>query len=220
MVHILLHTKMRLTKRQKEIYTQIQEYMEDSGGISPTLAELMETSGITTKKGVAFHLDALEKKGFIVRTGDARGIRLVSDSSGSYIKIPLLGYANAGEPLIKAEEEFHGELLVEKQLLTRKRKVFGVELRGDSMDKKSINGVLMENGNFVIISKESQVVDGDVVLVVINDGATVKTYKREDEMFVLYPESSNPIHKPIYMNPDSGQIVGKVITVLNNPTKE
>ncbi len=193
--------------------------MEISDGESPTLSELMIETGIKTKKGVASHLDALEKKGFIRRTGDARGIRLLLDETGDFLAIPLLGYANAGEPLIKAEEEFLGELMVDQKLIKRKRKVFGLELRGDSMDTKVMNGVPMDNGNFVIVSKESQVADGDVVLAIINEGATIKTYKKEGGILVLYPESSNPIHKPIYVDSSRGQIVGKVITVLNNPNK-
>lgn len=212
--------EQKLTKRQKQIYDILLSYMEDSEGVSPTLPELMELSGISTKKGVASHLSALERKGYIQRTGEARGIRLLLDDSGDLARIPLIGYANAGEPLIEAEDEFHGELMVERKFLRGRRKVFGVELRGDSMELRVVNGVPMSNGNFVIVVKESEVIDGDAVLAVINDSATVKSLKKDKGMFILYPESSNPIHKPIYIKNDSARIVGKVITVLSNPTKE
>lgn len=211
---------IKLTKRQKQIYEHIVKYMKDFDGISPSLPDLMEITGITTKKGVASHLDCLERKGYIKRTGEARGIRILLDESGDFERVPLLGYANAGEPLIQVEEEYHGELLVHKRLLKSKRKVFGVELRGDSMNKRLMNGITMENSNFVIIVKEEDVKNGDVVLAEINGGATVKTYKKEGEICVLYPESNNPIHKPIYMQCDKGQIIGRVVTVLNNPNKD
>lgn len=208
---------MKLTARQREILVYIEESFQDRG-YAPTLTELMELTGIETKKGVAFHLDALEKKGYIKRTGEARGVKLISDDSGRYLRVPLIGYANAGEPLIDAKEEFHGELLVDKKLLDPRRPVFGIELRGDSMEKRVMNGVPMKSGNYAIVLKDGQISDGDAVLALINDAATVKSVKREKGMYVLYPESSNDIHKPIYIK-DKGSFIGKVVTVLNNPTQ-
>lgn len=208
-----------LTKRQNLILSVVEEYLRDNGE-SPTLPEIMAEVGITTKKGVAFHLDALEKKGYITRNGRARGIRLVSDRSGDFLRVQLLGYANAGEPLVDAKEEFVGELLVDKKLLHHKRSVFGVELRGDSMNQESLNGTFMENGNYILVAKDVDVSDGDIVVAMVNGGATVKTYHRDDKTVILAPNSSNTIHKPIYVKSKSDLILGKVLTVLNNPSNK
>ena len=81
-----------------------------------------------------------------------------------------MGYANAGSPMIEAQEEFIGELTVDKKLLKRKRKVFGLEVRGDSMNRYQLNGVNMRSGNFAIIEKDTQIKPGEAVLAVINGG--------------------------------------------------
>ncbi|WKZ30993.1 MAG: transcriptional repressor LexA [Candidatus Dojkabacteria bacterium] len=212
--------EVALTKKQAEVLDLIKHKF-DQDGTAPSLNEMMGELGLSTKKSVAFHLDALERKGYIVRNGRARGIKLLGDLAGDFITVPLMGFANAGEPLMTAEDEYLGELTVDRSLLKSSRKVFGVELRGDSMDRKKMNGVHMRNGNYAIIAKDAEVRNGDVVLAVINHGATVKTFKRDGKVVTLFPESTNPIHKPIYVdNENSTYIAGKVITVLNNPVNE
>lgn len=206
-----------LSKRQKVVLDLLKDSLK-TNGYAPTLTEMMEVLGISTKKGVAFHLDALEKKGYIYRTGEARGISLVQGDSNMFISVPILGFANAGTPLVLAEEEHMGELSVDKNILKGKKKVFGLEIKGDSMDIKSMNGVNMQSGNYALVVRDAQVNNGDVVLAVLDGAATLKTFKREGDTVVLYPESSNPVHKPLYMKQgDDSFINGKVMTVLSNP---
>lgn len=212
--------EVSLTKKQAEVLDLIQEEYKKRGS-APSLSEMMAKLGLSTKRSVAFHLDALERKGYIVRNGRARGIKLLGGSFGEFAAVPLMGFANAGEPLMNAEDEYLGELMVEKTLIKGNRKVFGVELRGDSMDRKQLNGVPMRSGNYAIVAKDMEIHNGDVVLAVINHGATVKTFKRDGSIVALFPESSNPVHKPIYVdNENSTYIAGKVVTVLNNPMNE
>ncbi|GAB4157122.1 MAG: transcriptional repressor LexA [Candidatus Dojkabacteria bacterium] len=207
-----------LSKRQKEVFDKLSLYIE-ANGESPTLAELMGILNISTKKGVAFHLDALEKKGYIYRTGGTRGITLVAKESEGFVSIPILGFANAGQPLVLAEEDNLGEVMVDKKLIKPNRKVFGLEIKGDSMNRRMINGIPLANGNYVLVAQNVEVHDGDVVLAVIEDAATIKTIKHEKNMVVLYPESTNPNHKPIYISSrDNSFINGKVLTALSNPS--
>ena len=110
-----------LTKKQTEVLDLVKAYV-DQHGYSPSLTEMMKILGLSTKRSVAFHLDALEKKGYITRTGQARGIRLAAKAVGSdFLTVPLLGFANAGAPMILAEEEDNGELTVDKKLLGGQR---------------------------------------------------------------------------------------------------
>jgi repressor LexA len=210
--------KPKLTQRQKQVLELVNKHIKDFG-YSPTLSELMDELDISTKKGVAFHLDALEKKGYLSRTGESRGIIISQSNLRGFLNIPLLGYANAGTPLALAKEEYIGELTVDEKIVKGRRKVFGLEIKGDSMDKKVLNGVPMFNGNYAIVAKDLEIEDGDVVLAVINDAATIKTYKKEGKNIVLYPESTNPVHRPIYIEDDGESFInGKVLTVLSNPT--
>lgn len=209
--------KATLSKRQAEVLSLLKDSITTEG-YAPTLTELMEQLGVSTKRGVAFHLDALEKKGYIYRTGEARGISLIESESDSFISIPILGFANAGTPLVLAEEENIGELTVDKNILKGKKKVFGLEIKGDSMNRKKLNGITMDNGNFALIVKDAQINNGDVVLAVLDGAATIKTFRREGDTVVLYPESNNSVHKPIYIKADDDSFInGKVMTVLSNP---
>ena len=156
-----------------------------------------------------------------MRTSEPRGIHLIEDDEPVYeylIGIPVLGYANAGTPLVSAEEENLGIINIQKKLLKGRKNLFSVIIKGDSMDKRVLGGVTLQNGSYLIVQKDAEITDGDVVVAIIDNSATVKNFKRSKDMVVLYPESSNPRHKPIYLDKESESIInGKVIKVLENP---
>lgn len=207
-----------ITLRQKRILEVITNYITEYNE-SPTLAEIQDSVGIKTKRGVAKHLDALEKKGYIYRNGKSRGITLDSVISSDMYDIPILGYANAGQPLVYAEEDMVGSIKVEKEMLPKSKDLFALIVKGDSMNKRVINNVPIMDKNFVIVDKQTSFIDGDVVLAVIDNAATLKTFKRGSNSVILYPESSNPVHTPIYLKEDSDAMInGKVIAVLENPS--
>ena len=86
------------------------------------------------------------------------------------------------------------------------------------MNMKTISRVPLADGNYVVVEKDGEIRDGDVVLAVIDNAATIKTFKRSSNSVILYPESSNPVHTPIYLKNDiEGFINGKVIAVFENP---
>jgi repressor LexA len=209
-----------LTSKQDKVLKIIRDFYLDNG-YAPSLTELQELLSITTKRGVVNHLIALERKGYIMRTSEPRGIHLVEDEEPIYeylIGIPVLGYANAGTPLVSAEEENMGVINVHRDLLKKKKDLFSLIIKGDSMNKKIVNGELLSNGSYLIVQKDAEINDGDVVVAIIDNSATVKTYKKSGNMVILYPESSNIKHKPIYLNKDSESMInGKVIKVLENP---
>lgn len=209
----------KITKRQEEVLNTIKNYIDENDD-SPTLNELQEILNIATKRGVAKHLEALERKGFLYRTGQTRGI-VISDpfESNQMFNIPILGHANAGSPLVFAEEDIVGSITVDKQFISENADNFCLIVKGDSMNMRTVNKVAIADKNYVIVQKNAAYTDGDVVLAVIDNAATIKTYKKSQNSVILYPESTNPVHTPIYLNEDSnGFINGKVIAVLENPT--
>ena len=209
-----------ITLKQKRVLESLTTYLSEFD-MAPTLAELQEMLGINTKRGVVKHLEALEKKGYIYRNGKSRGIFLDSTFSSDMYDVPVLGYANAGRPLAMAEEEIMGVIKMDKDVLTQKPDLFALMVKGDSMNTRRINKVPILNNSYVIIEKSGQVSDGDVVLAVIDNAATIKTLKRSDNSVILYPESDNPIHTPIYLrNSSEAYINGKVIAVLENPSNQ
>jgi len=212
----------KLTERQEEVLKKIRDFYLDNG-YAPSLGELQEFLNISTKRGVVNHLKALEKKGYIIRTNKPRGIHVVKDQiEESYeylVGVPILGYANAGTPISLAQEENLGMLQIDKTLVKgMESELFALIIKGDSMNMKSINGRNLEDGHYVVVQKDSDYKDGDTVVAIVDGCATVKNIKKNRGMVILYPQSSNPMHKPIYLNSKSNSIInGKVIMVLDNP---
>ncbi len=211
-----------LTKKQEKVLRIIRQYYLENG-YAPSLGELQEFLGISTKRGVVNHLIALEKKGYIIRTGDPRGIHIVdNDEEIVYdylIGVPILGYANAGTPLVNAEEENLGHIKVDPKLVNRRGDLFALIVKGDSMDLAEIEGKNIEEGSYLIVQKDAEIKDGDVVVAIIDNSATVKRFKKGDGMITLYPESTNPLNQPIFLDKDTDVMFnGKVIKVLENPT--
>jgi repressor LexA len=218
----------KLTERQERVLTLIRDFFLENGE-APSLGELQNKLGFSSKRGVVNHLIALENKGYIIRTSEPRGIQLLDSSDDSNLEyeyligIPIFGYANAGTPLVVAEEDSLGILKIDKNLLGKKseKNLFGLIVKGDSMDERDLDGIKVEDGKYLIIDKSADVQDGDIVVAVIDNSATVKNISlKTKDMVVLYPESSNPKHQPIYIDSDSDFIInGKVIKVLDNPMK-
>ncbi len=212
--------QVNVTEKQEEILVFIRDFYLEKGK-APSLTELQERFEIKSKRGVVNHLEALEKKGFIIRNGQPRGIHLQNEKNFDYlIGIPILGYANAGTPLALAQEEYIGNLQVDKNLLKGREDVFSVILKGNSMNKYKMNDVKLEDGNYAIVDKSSEIRNNDVVLALIGDCATVKIFKSFGEILALYPYSYDPQNQPIYLDKKrEDDINGKVIMVLEKHLK-
>lgn len=211
-----------LTEKQELVLKVIRSYYLENG-IAPSLNELQAMLNISTKRGVVNHLIALERKGYIFRTGEPRGIHMVNEEEDVVyeylVGVPILGYANAGTPMVAAEEENIGVLKIDRNLLGRKRDLFSLIVKGDSMDLAEVDGKRIVEGNYLIVQKDSEIVNGDIVVAIIDNCATVKKIKLGEDMIVLFPQSSNPANQPIYISNDSESIInGKVVKVLDNPT--
>ncbi|KUK77213.1 MAG: Repressor LexA [candidate division WS6 bacterium 34_10] len=218
----------KLTQRQEQVLTLIRDFFLENGQ-APSLGELQDMLGFSSKRGVVNHLIALENKGYIFRSSEPRGIKLLDETDDSNIEyeyligIPIFGYANAGTPLVMAEEEALGMLKVDKNLIGKKveKDLFALIVKGDSMNERDLDGIKVEEGKYLIVDKEAEVQDGDVVVAVIDNSATVKNISlNTKDMVVLYPESNNPKHQPIYIDSNSDFLInGKVVKVLDNPMR-
>jgi repressor LexA len=207
----------QLTPTQENTYNLIRKFLF-TRGFAPTLSELQLSLGGITKRAVVKQLEALERKGRIQRSSKPRGIRLRELEDNNIINANILGYANAGSPMVFAEEQRVGVLRIDKSLLPVTKNVFALVIKGDSMNRRKINNTRLDDGNYAIVANNQDISNGDVVLAIIDNCATIKTYRNDGQMVVLYPESSNRQHKPIYLSSQSeGIVYGKVIAALNNP---
>lgn len=209
-----------LTPKQKIVLRAIKQLFSEQGK-SPTVRELREKTselGLHLKSLRSFfiYLNELEKKGYIRRTSQGRGIMLKGVDKNTFMDIPVLGVANAGMALMFADEYVEGYLKVSKKIV-KDRKVFAVQVSGTSMNLAKVNGKTIEDGDFILVDKNcEEFASGDKVLVVVEGLATVKTYRTVDgKNIALVPESTDPKHKPIFLTEDDNFVInGKVIDVL------
>ena len=199
---------MKITQRQKELFDYIKNEIQDRG-LPPTVSEMAKFLRVSSKNAVAKLLSALEELELIKRDGSARGIRLF-DGFGNKImpgtfSAPLLGTVPAGGPIVV--EEHVEEWINLPSSLTRGRKdVFLLQVRGDSMERA---GIL--EGDLVIVKPTREVRNGDIVVALLHDEATVKRFIEIKGRKYLKPE--NPKYQNIYPQ-DEWTVQGKVMGVI------
>lgn len=204
-----------ISESDKKVYALIRNRIIQ-GLETPTLFEINEITGKTSPRSAVLALERLEKAGLIRREGRNQ-IRLTSESltsnaSVSTLDIPLVGYVAAGIPIL-AEENVEAMIPVSTALARPGSKYFLLRVVGDSMNQVQVNGANIENGSVVLVRQQSTADNGDKVVALINDEATVKIFEKANGIVILRPKSSNPIHKPIILT-DNCMIQGVVVAVL------
>ena len=191
--------------------TEILEYIKEvtlSRGYPPTVREIGEAVGLKSSASVHAHLATLEKNGYIRRDpSKPRAIEIVDDEFAltrkEYAQIPIVGRVAAGEPLL-AEENIQDYFPIPVEMLPNDQ-IFMLIVRGDSM----INAGIFD-GDKVIVRQKNSAQNGDIVVALIEDGATVKTFYNEGDHIRLQPE--NPDYDPIIVKDVA--ILGEVIGVF------
>lgn len=196
-----------LSVKQAQILECIKE-VTLSRGYPPTVREIGLEVGLKSSATVHAHLDNLEAKGYIRRDPTKpRAIEIVDDEFAlarrEYAQIPIVGRVAAGEPIL-AEENIMDYFPIPADMLPGDE-VFMLIVRGDSM----INAGILD-GDKVIVRQKNTARNGDIVVALIEDGATVKTFYREKDHIRLQPE--NPDYDPILVR--DVQILGEVIGVF------
>jgi len=173
-----------LTARQKAVYDFLLSHLQEYG-FPPTVREICKQFGIKSTKGVTDHLAALERKGFIRRRKEtSRGIEIVDKkpSVEKAVELPVLGSIAAGEPSLAVQNP-DGYIAVDQRFVP-KGESFVLRVRGDSMIEAHIL-----DGDYVIVKRQQEARDGDIVAVCISDEATVKRILRGPDRIVLKAEN-------------------------------
>jgi repressor LexA len=205
--------RRKLTERQREIYDFIADAIRDNG-YPPTIREIMDGFNIASTNGVRTTLAALEKKGYIRRRPMlSRGIELTdqarreSRSDLDFREVPIVGRVAAGEPIL-ATENIEGTLAVDRSLAPSSD-VFALQVQGESMRNAGIY-----DGDYVLARHQDTADQGDIVVAVIGDEATVKRFYTEGDQIRLQPE--NESFDPILVDPQSSdfRIAGKIVGLM------
>jgi repressor LexA len=195
-----------LTKRQKEIFDFIRRYAAKYG-YPPTVREIGKAVGLHSSSTVHAHLANLEKIGLLRRDPTKpRAIELLVDKAKRVVRpqgLPLVGQVAAGEPIL-AEENIE-EYLEVPDVIGGETGDYILRVRGDSM----IGAGILED-DFVVVRPTEVADDGEIVVALIDDEATVKSFYREKDMVRLEP--ANKAYKPIRSN--DVHLLGRVVGVF------
>ncbi len=192
-----------LSKSQKKIYDYLVECSQN--GRVPSVRELCDVTGLKSTSTVHFHLNNLEKMGLIEREhGVNRCIKVVGRGERS-ANVPVLGNVAAGMPIL-AVEEIEGYVPVPEKI-RRGRELFALKIKGDSMIDVGIF-----DGDVIIVNSTPSANNGDIVVALVDDSATVKRFFKENGHFRLQPENEN--YEPIIV--DEVNILGTVIALFRN----
>lgn len=199
-----------LSPKQQQIYDYIVSFQADHG-YPPSVREIGEAVGLKSPSTVHFHLKGLEEKGLIIKAeGKTRAIT-VSGSTGRPIaeeenpsanRVPVVGNVAAGTPIL-AEE--HVEEYLPFDTGGRPGEYFALRVRGESM-----LGAGILPGDLVVVHQQQACCNGEIVVALFEDEATVKTLRRKEGHTWLMPE--NPEYPPI--DGTYAQILGKVVAVI------
>jgi repressor LexA len=198
--------KTDLTKRQKEIFEFISGYASKHG-YPPTVREIGKAVGLTSSSTVHAHLANLEKIGLLRRDPTKpRAIELLIDKARKAIRgpgLPVVGQVAAGEPLL-AEENIEDYVEV-PEAIGGEDSDYVLKVKGDSMCDA---GIL--EGDYVVVKSSERADNGEIVVALLGDEATVKRYFKEKDRIRLQPE--NKAYKPIRTK--EAQLLGRVVGVF------
>lgn len=179
---------MQLNDRTREILAFIESFSRERG-LPPTIREIGTKFHIASTNGVRYHLNVLEKSGYLRRSAKiSRGIESLRVVAVPRKGIPILGRVAAGAP-IHAEEHYEGRLETDS-LFGPTQDLFALRVRGDSM----IDAGIHEN-DYVVVRQQDDAASGEMIVALIEDDATVKYYKPRGNVIELIP--ANPSHQPI-----------------------
>ena len=197
-------SQRKITDKQREILEYIKEMILKKG-YPPAVREICEAVHLKSTSSVHSHLESLEKNGYIRRDPTKpRTIEILDDDFAltrrELVNVPVIGTVAAGVPTL-AEQNIEDYLPIPAEILPNKE-VFMLKVKGNSMIEAGIY-----NGDKVIVAKQPNAENGDKVVALVDDSATVKTFYKENGHFRLQPENSSM--DPIIL--DQVEILGKVI---------
>ena len=197
----------KITAKQQEILEYIKEQILKKG-YPPAVREICEAVRLKSTSSVHAHLETLEKNGYIRRDPTKpRAIEILDDTFNltrrEVVNVPIVGHVAAGEPIL-ATENIENYFPVPSEYIPN-QDVFMIHVKGDSM----INAGIL-NGDNILVRQQSSASNGDIVVALVEDSATVKTFYKENGYYRLQPE--NDFMDPIIV--DDVSILGIVFGVF------
>lgn len=197
----------RITKKQTEILEYIKSQILNKG-YPPSVRDICTAVNLKSTSSVHAHLETLEKNGYIRRDPTKpRAIEIIDDNFNltrrEVVNVPLIGQVAAGQPIL-AVENITSYFPIPAEFIP-KEEVFMLNVKGESMVNAGIY-----DGDQIIVKQQSTASNGEIVVALVDDSATVKRFYKENGHIRLQPE--NDFMEPIIV--DSCEIIGKVIGLI------
>lgn len=197
----------KISEKQREILEYIKQEILQRG-YPPAVREICEAVNLKSTSSVHSHLETLEKNGFIRRDPTKpRAIEILDDDFNltrrEVVNVPVIGQVAAGEPIL-AEQNIQDYFPIPVEYMPN-AETFMLKVKGESM----INAGIF-SGDTVLVQRQSDARNGDMVVALVGDSATVKTFYKEDGHYRLQPE--NDSMDPIIV--DHCEVLGKVFGVF------
>lgn len=203
--------RQTLTIKESEAVRQIRNAVMHYGR-TPSIRELMSALGYRSPRSASVIIDNLARKGVLRRKFDGKFQLIRSEDDVAHaqtIDVPLVGAAACGAPIL-AQENIEAMIPVSVQLAKAPYKYFLLKAKGDSMDEKGIT-----DGDFVLVRQQPTAENGDTVVALIDNEATIKEFYKTSNAVILKPKSKNKTHQPIILTSDF-QIQGIVAAAIPN----
>ncbi len=195
---------VELTQKEKEVFEYISRSVKQNG-YAPSVRDICTAVGIKSTSSVHGYIRRLETKGYIRKSnGKSRALSIESDvhiESNNMRRVPILGKVTAGQPIL-AVENYDGYVDFPSTMSKNNANLFALRVMGESM----IDAGIMD-GDIVVVESQRYAYDGEIVVAMIEDEATVKRFFRESDRVRLQPE--NKAMKPIFSRDVT--ILGRVI---------
>ncbi len=190
----------KLNETQKAVFDYIKDIISQRG-IAPSVREIGQAVGLKSTSSVQYNLNALEDLGYIKRDANLKRTIRISGSAENVRHIPLLGTVTAGVPILATQQ-------IEDYIALSGisgNNLFALRVKGDSMINAGIH-----DGDIVVVEQLPVADNGDIVVALIDDEATVKRFYKENGYFRLQPE--NDKYEPIIV--ETCSVLGKVKTLV------
>lgn len=198
-----------LSLKAKEAIRHIRNTVINTGGM-PSIRDLMRDMAYKSPRSVALLLVELDENGYLEKREDG-SYRMIKDldteTMARTISIPLIGTVACGLPIL-AEQNIEAYVPVTTTLVKSGAKYYLLRAKGDSMDKAGIN-----DGDLILVRQQQHADEGQNIVALIDDEATVKEFRRKDHIIMLLPRSYNAKHQPIILTEDF-QIQGIVVASI------
>ena len=195
---------MRSNEKYITVYEFIKKYITENG-YSPSVREICANCGIKSTATAYQYINKLNEQGLIKKAGNKKRAVSLKKSVGQSVSVPLVGTVAAGQPIF-ADENYEGYYSLPTEFFGSDD-MFMLTVKGDSMIK-----IGMFDGDKIIVKKQNTADNGDIVVALVDDSATVKRFYRRDGKFILHPENDS-MSDFVF---DDVSVLGKVVGLMRN----